>query len=123
MVWRDWPILKELYLDYNQIANIDALAGLDNLTRLELNINQIVNIDSLASLESIHLLYLDSNSIVNIYPLVLNQYLAQGDTVDLSRNPLIDTIMDPLNDTIIDTILDYRHYIDTLEERGVEVFH
>jgi cysteine-rich repeat protein len=80
--------LGGLILDHNQISDISPLAGLINLTELWLNGNQIVDLSPLAGLNNLDELHLMYNQIVDISPLVDNTGIGDGDSVDLSENPL-----------------------------------
>jgi Leucine-rich repeat (LRR) protein len=99
--------LQELALLKNQIVDISALSTLTNLTWLSLGWNNISDISGLSTVTLLRWLGLDINQIADIYPLIQNSGIGNGDTVNLSDNPL--------NDTTINT------YIPQLETRGVNV--
>jgi internalin A len=99
--------LTRLELQDNRISDISALANLTRLTRLELQGNGITDISALAYLTRLTWLELQDNEIEDISPLVDNQGLSEGDSVDLRNNPLSSTSID--------------HYIPDLEKRGVDV--
>ena len=61
---------SELHLHRNQISNIEPLAGLTKLARLDLSENQISNIEPLADLVRLTKLDLHINQINDIAPLV-----------------------------------------------------
>ena len=91
-------------------ANITDLTGLEaatNLTHLDLDNNSISDISALENLTKLTSLSLSGNSISDISPLVANTGLGNGDTVDVSENPL--------NDASIKT------HIPALQSRGVAV--
>jgi Leucine-rich repeat (LRR) protein len=79
--------LYHISLGDNYISDLSPLAGLTNLQKLDLMFN----------------------SISDISPLVENSGLSEGDTVDLSGNPLSTTSVDV--------------YIPQLEARGVTVVY
>jgi Leucine-rich repeat (LRR) protein len=99
--------LQELLLTSNDIIDISALGALTNLTWLSLGWNNISDISGLRTVTLLRWLGLDINQIADIYPLIQNSGIGNGDTVNLSDNPL--------NDTTINT------YIPQLETRGVNV--
>ena len=100
--------LTILYLWDNQISDISPLSELTNLTSLDLCENQIGNITALANLISLSWLDLCGNQISDILPLVQNNGLDEGDTVDLTENPLSSTSIN--------------EYIPQLQQRGVNVW-
>jgi len=100
--------LKSLFLKYNNISDISALSKLIKLERLYLSGNSISDISVLENLTNINWFILPDNQIEDIAPLVNNIGLGDGDTVDLSRNPL--------NDVSINS------HIKTLRNRGVVVY-
>jgi Leucine-rich repeat (LRR) protein len=69
--------------------------------------NQISDISALAGLSNLEWLFLADNNISDISSLVQNSGLSDGDTVDLSGNPLSTTSINV--------------YIPQLEARGVIV--
>jgi len=99
--------LQELRLRDNNISDISALASLINLRELYLGGNNISDISASAGLSRLRELYLGGNNISDISSLVENSGLSDGDTVNLSGNPLSLTSMDD--------------YIPQLEARGVRV--
>ena len=99
--------LTILYLDNNKISDITHLANLTDLKDLHLNINNIEDITPLANLTNLTRLYLHGNKIIDISPLSTNTGLSDGDTVELSYNPLSTTSVN--------------NYIPELEARGVKV--
>ena len=99
--------LTSLSLSSNLISDITSLSGLTNLTWLSLRRNLISDITSLSGLTNLTLLNLDRNSISDLSALVTNTGLGDGDTVDVSANPL--------NSASINT------HISALQSRGVEV--
>lgn len=80
--------LEELWLFDNNINDISALADLANLETLDLWNNNINDISALASLTNLWCLNLSTNNISDILPLVQNNGLSAGDTVNLCANPL-----------------------------------
>ena len=80
--------LTELWLWNNRIEDISALSGLTGLTRLSLGRNNVTDIAALASLTNLTILLLKENQISDLAPLTANTELANGDTVDVKRNPL-----------------------------------
>ena len=99
--------LEHLSLWNNAISDISPLANLISLEYLFLEINAISDISPLAGLNNLTELELWGNSISDISPLIANAGLGNGDTVDVSENPL--------NAASINT------HIPTLRSRGVEV--
>ena len=99
--------LITLYLGINSISDISALSGLTNLTTLFLSNNNISNISVLSDLTNLEMLTLRNNSISDLSPLVSNVGLGNGDTVDVSANPLSDASVNT--------------HIPALQRRGVEV--
>jgi Leucine-rich repeat (LRR) protein len=99
--------LTRLYLTGNQVSNIGPLGSLTSLTDLYLGSNQISDVSVLSGLTSLTKLYLGSNQITDITPLVENEGLSAGDTVDLRGNPLSSESLNTL--------------IPQLEARGVIV--
>jgi Leucine-rich repeat (LRR) protein len=101
--------LQELELHQNNISDITLLANLTNLEVLKLQQNNISDISPLAGLTNLQYLVLWGNNISDISPLVANSGLSDGDTVNLSGNPLSTTSVDV--------------YIPQLEARGVTVVY
>jgi len=101
--------LTVLWLRENQIGDINPLSNLTGLTELLLDVNQITDISPLENLTSLGLLQLGNNQISDIEPLVANSGLSDGDTVDLTDNPLSAESIDV--------------YIPQLEARGVTVVY
>jgi Leucine-rich repeat (LRR) protein len=99
--------LTVLDLGDNQISDISTLANLTSLTVLDLWGNQISDISALANLTNVTSLLLAWNQIGDISPLVQNEGLGTGDTVNLQQNPL--------SEESINTC------IPELEARGVDV--
>jgi Leucine-rich repeat (LRR) protein len=101
--------LEMLNLDNSQITDISFVSSLTSLTYLSLNDNLLSDISTLGGLTTLSQLYLRNNQIADITPLVDNDGLAEGDTVDLQANPL--------NSESLCTL------IPQLEARGVEVLY
>ncbi|HOZ49520.1 MAG TPA: leucine-rich repeat domain-containing protein [Candidatus Hydrogenedentes bacterium] len=101
--------LRDLDLRNNEIDGLAVLANLNKLTRLDLSDNSIVNVAALAALQDLAELYLAGNGIEDIGALVANAGLAEGDTLDLSRNPLSQQAL------CVD--------IPAIEARGVRVYY
>ena len=99
--------LTILYLEDNRISNISPLTNLSKLNDLRLSGNQIVDISALANLINLTRILIQDNKISDISPLVANIGLSDGDTINISNNPLNSS---STND-----------YIPQLEARGVEV--
>lgn len=99
--------LRELYIYKNNISDISPLAGLIGLEELWLGRNNISNISPLVGLANLRVLVLVYNNISDISPLVENKGLADGDTVNLTGNPLSTTSVNV--------------YVPQLEQRGVIV--
>jgi Leucine-rich repeat (LRR) protein len=101
------PNLTSLLLSDNQVSDISALTSLVNLTQLWLSSNQISDISALSVLTSLTSLHLLFNQISDISPLVANQGISTGDSVDIRNNPLSQESR--------------RTFIPQLEARGVNV--
>ena len=101
--------LEHLELYTNDISSISALSNLTGLNWLWIRSNKISDISPLSNLTNLNELDLSENQISDIQPLVSNQGISDGDTVDLSWNPL--------NPVSINT------YIPQLEARGVQVYY
>ncbi|MBU0982678.1 MAG: leucine-rich repeat domain-containing protein [candidate division Zixibacteria bacterium] len=78
--------LYHLDLYWNEIQNIAPLANLTRLSYLNLQSNNITDVSALSGLLSLHYLNLGDNLLTDLQPLVLNQGLMTGDTVDVTRN-------------------------------------
>ena len=91
----------------NNISDLSPLSGLTNLTGLGLQSNNISDLSPLAGLTNLTQLFLENNNISDLSPLVENTGLGEGDTVDVSGNPL--------NYASINT------HIPALQSRGVEI--
>ena len=102
-------LTRLIYLNLltNSISNISIVARLTDLTILDLGGNRISNISALAGLTNLEELWIDHNSISDLWPLVANTGLRNGDTVDVSGNPL--------------SALSINTHIPTLQNRGVTV--
>ena len=99
--------LTALNLWGNSISDISPLARLTNLTALRLDNNFISNISPLARLTQLTELYLKNNSISDLWPLVANTGLGNGDTVEVTGNPL--------------STVSFTTHLPTLRSRGVTV--
>ena len=97
-------MLIELDLQKNQLSNLTPLSNLTSLTGLNLGRNPISDLTPLSNLSTLPLMH---NQISDILPLVENQGLGEGDTLDLRDNPLSATSVDV--------------YIPLLQQRGVNV--
>jgi len=80
--------LLELDLSRNDIVNVAALELLTELEELDLSYNRIVDIAALAFLTELEQLDLSHNRIVHMAPLLANDGLGDGDSIDLRGNPL-----------------------------------
>ena len=77
----------------NSVRNLSPLADLTNLRFLDLQNNDVTDVTPMAGLFNLDELYLAGNPVFNIGPIVANAEnggLGAGDTVSLSREPLID---------------------------------
>ena len=99
--------LTALGAGHNNITDISPLARLTNLARVGLHNNSISNISPLAGLTQLTELHLHNNAISDLWPLVANTGLWNGDSVDVSGNPL--------------SALSFNTHIPTLQSRGVTV--
>ncbi len=98
-------------VNVNRITDTTTLQNLTELTELELDSNQISDISALTNLTNLADLDLNDNEVSDIEPLVANAGLSAGDRVRLFFNPLETCPGD-----------EDRADIETLQERGVEVF-
>ena len=80
--------ITTLILSVNQISDISPLTSLVKLQTLQLHMNQISDLSVLADLTSLRDIGLMGNSITSIQPLVHNEGLGAGTTIDLCGNPL-----------------------------------
>ena len=103
----DMAKLKVLTARNRNITDLTGLEAATNLTQLNLDNNRISDISALENLTNLTSLSLSGNSISDISPLVANTGLGNGDTVDVTDNPL--------NDASINT------HIPVLQSRGVTV--
>ena len=101
--------LTELRLVDNSIVDISALRGLTNLTSLWLGNNSISDLSALRGLTNLTFLDLNNTSITDLSPLVANTGLGSGDTVHVTRSPLLSAVS-------INT------HIPALQQRGVTVY-
>jgi len=99
--------LERLMLAYNKVSDVSPLSSLASLNVLILSENEISDISPLSGLTGLTELNLYNNKITDISPLLANSGLGEGDTIDLTGNPLSTT---SLND-----------YIPQLEQKGVTV--
>lgn len=77
----------------NAITNISPLAGLVNLRHLDLRNHDVTDITAVAGLFNLDSLQLVGNNVFDIRPIVANAEnggLGPGDTVSLTRQPLVD---------------------------------
>ena len=103
--------LRELYLDDNQITSADAVAGLTQLRLLDLadnNLNSAAPFDDLTQLQELDL---ENNGISDGTPLVNNNGLGAGDTINLLGNPLSQ-------DTLCNVVLPLRNRGATVLAEG-----
>ena len=84
----DLTSLTVLNLEANVIGNITALSGLTSLQEINLSGNKVADITPLLNLADPRFLDLADNNISDISPLIEIARLDQGDTVDLTDNPL-----------------------------------
>ncbi|MDP6512254.1 MAG: leucine-rich repeat domain-containing protein, partial [SAR202 cluster bacterium] len=90
-------VILDLFENDN-VADISPLASMPQLQRVDLGgdsvvLGSVTNIDALAGLLNLTQVFLDDNQITNIQPLIANANLGglgDGDFVDLSGNPLAD---------------------------------
>ena len=99
--------LTELDLAGNAVVDVSPLAGLTALTTLHLSGNEISDVSALAGLTSLSHLDLLGNTISDIAPLVQNDGLDVGDSVNLIGNFLEQASRET--------------HIPTLLQRGVKV--
>ena len=99
--------LIALGLNNNEIKDIASLKELTKLEMLLLGNNRIEAITPLEKLTQLTLLVLNNNKISDLKHLADNVGLTDGDTVDVTENPLSD--------------LSIKTHIPTLERRGVKV--
>ena len=103
----DLTSLTDLGLSDNAVFDVSPLAGLTSLTTLELAGNAVVDVSALAGLTSLSHLDLPGNTISDIAPLVQNDGLDVGDSVNLIGNFLEQASRET--------------HIPTLRQRGVKV--
>ena len=99
--------LTTLHLAGNAVVDVSPLAGLTALTTLHLSGNEISDVSALAGLTSLSYLDLLGNTISDIAPLVQNDGLDVGDSVNLIGNFLEQASRET--------------HIPTLLQRGVKV--
>lgn len=80
--------LRWLNLSSNKTSDISAVSSLTSLISLPLQGNGISDISALSGLTNPPYVYLIGNDISDIYPLVENDGLSEGDSVELYSNPL-----------------------------------
>jgi internalin A len=98
--------IQSLYLDHNWITDITPLRNLINLKALWAGYNLIDDISPLGGLTNLQYLQLRFNRISHIQPLVDNPGIGEGDTIDITGNPLTESSM---------------HLLRLLTQRGVRV--
>ncbi len=101
--------LRHVDVGANQIRDIGPLGALTKLRWLHLGPNEIRDITPLRRLSSLSKVFLAHNQISEITALVNNPGVGEGDTVDLTANPLSDSSI--------------KEVIPKLEQRGVQVLH
>lgn len=86
----DLDALKSIDLSNNLIEDLSPAAGsmLGNVEFLNLADNLIVSIEALAGLENLVDLNLANNLISDLFPLIDNDGLGEGDSLDVLGNPL-----------------------------------
>ena len=102
--------LERLLLSYNELKNIEPLQNLTALEQLNLWNNNISDIRILEHLPALKEIGLGHNAITNLTPLVDNENLGAGVSVDVRHN-LLDTGEGKAD----------KRAIETLEGRGVKV--
>ncbi|HEX28712.1 TPA: hypothetical protein ENG04_01380, partial [Candidatus Poribacteria bacterium] len=98
--------IQSLYLDHNQITDIKPLKNLVNLKSLWADYNQIKDITPLGGLTNLQYLQLRFNQISYIQPLIDNPGIGEGDTIDITGNPLTESSI---------------HLLGLLTQRGARV--
>jgi len=101
--------LKRLSLQRQPISDISVVANLINLEAIYIGQCPVSNISDLANLSRLQEVTLRYDQISDISPLVANNGISSGDTVDLRGNPLSP---DSIN-----------IYIPQLQARGVSVYY
>jgi len=84
----DFRKIKELDVRGAGIAKISGMEYFDSLVTLDVGENKITDISHLKYLKKLRVLKLDKNLIKDLTPLVENEYIGKGVTVDLSGNPI-----------------------------------
>lgn len=80
--------LRRLFINRNPISDLGPLASLTGLTHLYANGLAATDLSPLQGLTQLQLLTLVDGQVTDIGPLVANAGLGEGDTVDLTGNPL-----------------------------------
>ena len=80
--------LSVLYLTDNRVSDLSPLAGSRDLWHLGIAGNRVSDLSPLAGSRSLQWLDIVDNLVTDLSPLVENAYLADGDQVVLSGNPL-----------------------------------
>ena len=80
--------LRELDLSRGRVEDVAPLAGLVRLEELDLSRNRIADVSALEGLTRLRWLDISRNRISDLGPLVRNAGLGEGDSVDVSGNPL-----------------------------------
>lgn len=84
----DLEPLTELRAGNRDLSELTGIENCINLRELELNGNNISDISALSGLTNLNMLDISGNNISDIFPLVENTGLSDGDTVNLTGNPL-----------------------------------
>ncbi|HUW18009.1 MAG TPA: leucine-rich repeat domain-containing protein [Sedimentisphaerales bacterium] len=99
--------LSALNLSDNKVSDISVLANFENLTYLYLGSNEISDIKVLSKLSKLKAVWLQGNRITDIRPLVENNGISEGASVNLGANPLSEESI--------------KVHIPALKARGVKV--
>jgi hypothetical protein len=79
------------FLDLSCLGDVTDIHGMEyaiDLTHLELDDGQISDISPLSGLTKLKMLKININQIEDLQPLVDNEGIGDGDTIDVSNNPL-----------------------------------
>lgn len=87
---RNLTNLKIIKIAANKITDISALANMKQLERIYMELNNVTDISPLQNLPNLAWVRLWDNKVEDIEPLVNNIYLAKGDIISLTGNPLND---------------------------------
>ena len=80
--------LENLHIYGNRVSDVSSLAGLTSLKELHLGLNSITDVSPLSGLTDLELLHIFGNDIEDLSPLLVNEGLDSGDSLNVSGNPL-----------------------------------